>query len=353
MMEANSIASPAAVHPGQHLVIPRYRSSVAALRAADPRRRHRAGRAGAGRSAAHRAGADRPASMSSRPARRSTASRGFTASRSWCWPRPTTFRPTPWSRSATASSFRKCAKHEPSAPVAARSRLAGGAAAAHPASPARNRRTVRGSPRRPRCPPPRTTAVKNAQARRHRAGLPLAGARQGHRRFRSKPNGVQNDGINLAVPEGHAGQGGSRTASSLMPATSSRATAIWCWCATATASSPPTPMPAKSWSSAATAVKRGQVIAKSGADRQRQSRRNCTSRFAKARRRSIRRSISTARETVGRSVSAAPALRSIRTPSRPARSCTYCQATRPERDRAVVAHSSASRRRSSPSSGMR
>ena len=31
------------------------------------------------------------------------------------------------------------------------------------------------------------------------------------------------------------------------------------------------------------------------------------------------------------------------TPSRPARSCTYCQATRPEREPRVVAHSSASR----------
>ena len=35
------------------------------------------------------------------------------------------------------------------------------------------------------------------------------------------------------------------------------------------------------------------------------------------------------------------------TPSRPARSCTYCQATRPEREPRVVAHSSASRRSSS------
>ena len=41
------------------------------------------------------------------------------------------------------------------------------------------------------------------------------------------------------------------------------------------------------------------------------------------------------------------------TPSRPARSCTYCHATRPERAPRVVAHSSASRCRSSPRNGMR
>jgi hypothetical protein len=40
------------------------------------------------------------------------------------------------------------------------------------------------------------------------------------------------------------------------------------------------------------------------------------------------------------------------TPLRPARSCTYCQATRPEREPRVVAHSSASRRRSSASTGI-
>src|SRR5258707_2869259 len=39
------------------------------------------------------------------------------------------------------------------------------------------------------------------------------------------------------------------------------------------------------------------------------------------------------------------------TPRRPARSCTYCQATRPEREPRVVAHSSASRRRSSAAIG--
>ena len=37
------------------------------------------------------------------------------------------------------------------------------------------------------------------------------------------------------------------------------------------------------------------------------------------------------------------AVRSVTTPSRPARSCTYCHATRPEREPRVVAHSSASR----------
>ena len=38
--------------------------------------------------------------------------------------------------------------------------------------------------------------------RRFTAGLPLAGARPGHRRLRPTPNGLQNDGINVAVPEG-------------------------------------------------------------------------------------------------------------------------------------------------------
>ena len=92
----------------------------------------------------------------------------------------------------------------------------------------------------------------------------------------------------------------------------------------------------------------------------------------RARRRSIRRNISTApdfdnvrlrhgRQTTAtdnpicRSWSALrqPLPSSVLTPSRPARSCTYCQATRPERAPRVVAHSSASRRNSSPSIGMR
>ena len=41
-----------------------------------------------------------------------------------------------------------------------------------------------------------------------------------------------------------------------------------------------------------------------------------------------------------------------RTPNRPARSCTNCQATRPERAPRVVAHSSASRSSCSPPYGM-
>ncbi len=41
------------------------------------------------------------------------------------------------------------------------------------------------------------------------------------------------------------------------------------------------------------------------------------------------------------------------TPRRPARSCTYCQAVRPERAPRVVAHSSASGRHTASSTGMR
>ena len=37
---------------------------------------------------------------------------------------------------------------------------------------------------------------------RGHAVIPLAGARPRHRRLRQQPNGTQNDGINLAVPEG-------------------------------------------------------------------------------------------------------------------------------------------------------
>ena len=62
------------------------------------------------------------------------------------------------------------------------------------------------SPHSARVATPETPAPRKHDqdrgARRGAAELPLAGARPRHRQLRTDANGLQNDGINLAVPEG-------------------------------------------------------------------------------------------------------------------------------------------------------
>ncbi len=183
IMEANNITSPALVHPGQHLVIPRHRGPVAAV--SPPPQTRIASTAPSPRRSVRRAPRSRraPAFTSWRRARRCTASRGFMASRCLCSPRPTISRPTPWCGSATALSFRIWERPHPPrrrrlcrAPKRRRRRRANS-----------NLATAEFAAQRAGCRTRRPGRAGGlAQERRTRrsvAVLPLAGARPRHRRL--------------------------------------------------------------------------------------------------------------------------------------------------------------------------
>ena len=148
-----------------------------------------------------------------------------------------------------------------------------------------------------------------------------------------------------------------------MPAASSRVTATSCWCAIANGYVTAYAHAKELMVKRGDPIKRGQVIAKSGQTGnvdapqlhfEIRKGRGADGSDADAERRMVQRSD-------GQSLRSELFARRLRwtavphsfTPSRPARSCTYCHATRPERAPRVVAHSSASRCSSSPLNGMR
>ncbi len=254
-------------------------------------------------------------------------------------PRPTTSRRTPWCGSASASSFRRCG--EQPAPVAPRAEAP--VAAPHHGRQRSSRRTARASLRRARRS--RQRIRSRPQSRQRHAELPLAGARPRHRRLRPKPNGLQNDGINLAVPEGtpvKAAEDGVVAYAGNELKGYGNLVLIRHANGFVTAYAHASEILVKRGET----VKRGQVIANSGADRQRHL---AATALRNPQRRDAGRSVAISRAARDSGLSVPCIVHA----SRPARSCTYCQATRPERAPRVVAHSSASRRSSSPSSGMR
>jgi LysM repeat protein len=91
IMQANNIAAPATLHPGQRLVIPRYASTRIAAAPAPPHPRQPL-----------QSMLLIPVFMSLRPATRSAKSRIAITGRSTRLPRPTTFSQRPPSMSATA-----------------------------------------------------------------------------------------------------------------------------------------------------------------------------------------------------------------------------------------------------------
>ena len=195
LMEANRITSAAPVYPGQHLVIPRYRPATAAETPPQTRMASTAPAVTAPY-VPPRGGWSRPrARMSWRRAKRSTASRGSMASRSWSSRGPTTSRRIRWCGSASASLFRRWASDP--APVAPRAE----APVAAPSTVA----TVE-SPHSARIATPAPTAEDNPVKATDTASAmptfrwPVRGRIIAA--FGPKPNGLQNDGINLAVPEG-------------------------------------------------------------------------------------------------------------------------------------------------------
>ena len=206
LMEANNITSPAMVHPGQHLVIPRYRSATAA----SPPHAHRLDRAARCRRRSGRRAARwlrRPACMSWRPAKRSTASRGSTASRSWCWPRPTIFRPTRWCKVGDRIIIPEMREAPRPAPVAPRAEA--------PVAPRRSGTPVATieSPHSarlaaPSAPRGRGQFGQGRRARRQSAELPLAGARPHHRRLRTEAERLAERRHQSRGAGRHADQGG-------------------------------------------------------------------------------------------------------------------------------------------------
>ena len=212
IMDANSITNPATVRPGQHLVIPRRRGPASALAAPDTRMGANAplmpaAPVGPPRTALVPAGA----STSWRRARRCTASRASTASRSWFSPGPTVFRPARCCGSATASPFRVAER---------RSRRHRRPPCQWPLLAPRGEGNVgavasaRLAPRRAAC---RAGCARGSGKRgqirrgcRQPAVIPLAGARPGHRRLWSEAQRPAERRHQSRRARGHPGQGGGR-----------------------------------------------------------------------------------------------------------------------------------------------
>ncbi len=162
--------------------------------------------------------------------------------------------------------------------------------------------------------------------------------------FGPKPNGLQNDGINLAVPEGtpvKAAEDGVVAYAGNELKGYGNLVLVRHANGFVTAYAHASEILVKRGET----VKRGQVIAQVRPDRQRHV---AATALRNPQRRDAGRSGAISQRGVGGTL-----VPPIFTPSLPARSCTYCQATRPERAPRVVAHSSASRRSSAPPNGTR
>ena len=227
IMEANNITSPAMVHPGQHLVIPRYRM----LRRRLTRRRRRASprprRRHAGRCAANRAGADRRRAR--RGARRDAAQHRAALRQAGDGARQGQQYPARHHGEGRRAHHHSRMCSRPRMPARPR-RSPSRAAAGQTDRDAPNRRTARASPRLERRPP-QDSAVKTAEpAGACRASAGRCAAASSPASVRSRTACRTTASISRCRKARRSRR--PKTASSPMRATSSRATAIWCWSAT-------------------------------------------------------------------------------------------------------------------------
>ena len=200
LMEANGISSPTAVHPGQHLVIPRYRSSVAAL---PPQTR------AAATAPAMPAPVGPPRTALVAPSGIHTVAPGETLSsiaRLYGKPvmvlaKANNIPPYTMVKVGDRIVIPEMREARAAPPVAARADLPAAPQTTSSVAAMESPHSARlASPTQ--VPAAEDNAVKSAQPAGDLAGFRWPVRGRVIAAFGPKPNGVQNDGINLAVPEG-------------------------------------------------------------------------------------------------------------------------------------------------------